>query len=415
MAVFSNLLSKLSLTTVGQGAAILLAAMLPISTAATSVLVIVILLTWLGPKEWGIKKALLTCHPLVIAIYPLVGLVLLGAFYSVGEKTAMWNSLLDSVRLLLIPVLLYFYQNEKVAKAALWAFVGAMILTLLLAYLKVYAGLPIGLKYTTGAIFKSHIKTSFFMSIAAFLLALHLPRSRFRVGIVLLIGLMIYYLLCMSIGRIGYVTLVICFVALAWFYYRWKGIIGSIILATLLLGTAYLTSDVFSKRVNLLSQDLDLYYQGGRLLDSSLGSRLQFAKTSLQLIMQHPWLGWGTGSFGEAYQQFHAQEKTLLTDNPHNEYLRMGVEGGLAGIILLLFLFYRQWQLAQQLTLPWQQVMQAVLLAFMAGCFFNSWIKDSTEAYFYCVITAICFSQLPLSKKEVIKPRAAGLFQRCLH
>ncbi|MBN9286591.1 MAG: hypothetical protein BGO43_06080 [Gammaproteobacteria bacterium 39-13] len=384
---------------IGQVAAISLAFVIPISTALTSIFAGLVLLSWLlGPNQTE-KRRILCHHPLVGWLYPLVILTLLGIFYSSGDPQNIRHSVGDGLRLCFIPIFIYCYQSKVVSKAALWAFASAMILTLILAFLKVYAGLPIGLKYTTGAVFKSHIKTSYFMAIAAFFLAFQLPyvAKQYRLILCVIISLMIFYLLFMSVGRIGYITLVACLLAMAWQKSRVKGLVVASMMAVVMVIGAYTTSNVFHDRINLLAQDLDFYHQGGRLLESSLGSRIQFALTSTSLLFERPFFGWGTGGFEAAYAKFHEGEATLFTDNPHNEYLLKGVEFGLVGLCFLLLLFYKQWRLSTQIPIELRGFYQGVLLTFVIGCFLNSWLKDSAEGYFFCVMTAICFAALPLS------------------
>jgi len=386
----------------GQASAIALAFVVPISTAITTILVVIIFLAWLLGPNHANKKNILSHHPLVMWIYALILLSIVGMFYSSGNEESMRRSLIDCLRLGVIPILIYFYQDKKVGRLALWAFAFAMVFTMVLAFGKVYAGLPIGTKYPMGAVFKSHIKTSFFMAIAAFYLAAqckYLPRYRWP--LIAIVTLMVYYLLFMSVGRIGYITLVLCLIILAWQWYRIKGLFISTGLACVMIVGAYFTSPVFSDRLNLLVQDIDFYQQGGRLLESSLGSRLEFAKTSSALFLQKPVLGWGTGSYGAAYAEYHQGENTLLTDNPHNEYLRIAVELGTVGLGLLLGLFFRQWQLTRQMPLDLRGFCQGVLLTFMLGCMLNSWLKDFAEGYFFCIMTAICFAVIPLPSRKL--------------
>lgn len=392
----SALSSKSFCDQLGQVAAITFAFALPISTALTSICMVLMIMAWLGGGRYAIKRDILFYHPLVKWIYPVILVTLIGIFYSIASASARIESLSDNLRLLTIPILIYFFQFKKISVFALWAFILAMILTLLLAALKVYADFPIGLKFSSGAVFKSHIKTSFFMAISAFFLAIQakqMPAYRFL--FITLVGLMIYYLLFINAGRIGYIVLALCLLLLAWHWYNKRGIGLASFLAVALFTIAYLTSSIFSQRINSLRTDLDLYY-GGRLEESSLGSRLAFAHSSLWLIKQHPWLGWGTGSFGSAYRQY--PKETLFTDNPHNEYLRMTVEWGMLGLIVLLHLFYRQWRLIKMLKPDQQIFYQGVLLTFLVGCLANSWLKDCTEGYFYCLMTAICFASLSCQK-----------------
>lgn len=385
---------------IGQYAAVLLGFFIPISTTLTTVCAFFILFSWwFGPAQ-SIKRRILW-HPVMRWMYPFTAMTLFATLYSYGEGHALYHGLMTGVRFMMVPILMYFYQQKNWGRYALWAFTVAMLLTLLLAFGKIYAGLPIGTKFTMGAIFKSHIKTSFFMSMAALFLAYQYKYAqRYRIWLGMGIVLMVYYLLFMSAGRIGYLTLVTGLFLLAWQWYQRKGIVyaGGIALA-MLLG-AYCTSDIFSQRINILSQDLDFYQQGGRLLESSLGSRVAFALASIDLIKQHPLWGGGTGSYGAAYKKMHEKAPTLLTDNPHNEYLRVWVELGSVGFVLFLLLLYQQWRLSFQLPSFMRGFFQAVFLCFILGCFLNSWIKDYAEGGFYCFIVAVAFSLLPISEPQ---------------
>ncbi len=399
-----NDFKKLEPDTLGQLAAIMLAFFVPTSTFMTNVMVLLIVFLWLLNPHRERKIHILVNHPLSPWIFSLVVLTCIAMFYSIGDTRSTWLGLRDIMRLAVIPVLIYYYQPKHMAKYALWAFTLGMILTLILAFLKVYANLPIGLKYTTGGVFKSHIKTSYFMAMAAFFLATQLKslQSHQRTIVGIIIVLMSYYLFFMNEGRIGYIIFISCLFWLAWQSFRVKGLAIACVAAVTMLGGAYLTSSVFSARINLLAQDLDFYHQGGRLLESSLGSRIQFAESSSELIAQKPVIGWGTGSFGAAYAKLFEGQNTLLTDNPHNEYLRVGVELGLLGLGFLLMLFYQQWRLSKQLPRDIRGFCQGVLLTFMIGCLLNSWLKDFAEGYFYCLMMAVCFASLPIQTHKVL-------------
>lgn len=85
----------------------------------------------------------------------------------------------------------------------------------------------------------------------------------------------------------------------------------------------------------------------GDMLSHAAGrlGRLQLWQTSLWMIAQHPWLGWGYGHFEMAYvQAWQTTGNVPVVDHsvighPHNELLYWLVEGGaVAGIGLLLLL-----------------------------------------------------------------------------
>lgn len=388
--------ARVTFDKIGHYASVLLAFSLPVSTALTSCAMILVLLCWLVSIHWERKKEILFSHPLVQWLFPIIILTCVASSYSAAESKEMFRGINDGMRLFAIPILIYFYQDEKTKQQALWAFTGAMVLTLFLGFLKWYGDFPIGLKYTTAAVFKSHIKTSLFMAIALYFLAIQAKQQpSIRWPCLAIILTMLYYLFFMNIGRIGYLAICLCALVFAWHCYRLKGILYAAMGLMVVIVCAYFSSELFAQRMTQLLTDWDFYRQGGRLLESSLGSRVEFALTSIDLIKQKPWLGWGTGSFGTVYEILRQGDNTLLTDNPHNEYLRFAVEFGLVGLGMLILLFFQQWKCTRQLTTD-KLFAQGVLLTFFAGCFFNSWVKDFAEAYFYCVMSALCFAQLKM-------------------
>ncbi len=379
----------------GMYLAVFLAFAIPVSTSATTISMILILLLWFLTPNLKQRVKFYCKNPLSPYIWALVSVVLIGVFYTSAESSDAFSACKDAVRLSFIPILMYYLTDNK---HRLWvgkAFVGAMILTMVLGYCKVYGGLPIGEKYTVGAVFKSHIKTSYFMALAVFFVTLYgmqIPKSRVWVSI--LIVLMLHYLFFLSVGRIGHLTLFVLVLVFAWRRWRWKGFVSACIALCLFFMCAYQASTVFSNRIDQLKQDWIFYQEGGRLMESSLGSRIEFAESSLRIFAQNPIIGIGTGAYAQGYERLHKGEKILLTVNPHNEYLRFMVESGVFGLIVLLALFFKQWQLTRQLPANQRLLAQGVLVSFYIGCFLNSWLGDFTEAYFYCLFSAVMFSRL---------------------
>lgn len=383
---------------IGTFAAVALAFVIPISTSATTAVIMMVLLAWFLSANREEKKEIAFSHPLTVSVYLLLLWHGIGVVYAWGEGGAVLNRVCDMGRLLLIPVLLYYYRSIAVARAALWAFLLAMSLTLLCAFIKIHVGLPlIGMKYPLGAVFKNHIKTSFLMVMALFFLLVEIkesPSLRIRFLLSIPLFLMVYYVLFMNTGRIGYLLLAVMLLFLCYRWCQGKRLVWAIVGMGVLIGGIYSTSDICVKRLHQhVKQDV-AYYQEGRLLESSLGSRWQFLKTSMVLMKERPWFGFGTGNFGKAYQDYYAGKEILLTDNPHNEYMRVGVELGLLGLGILLFFFYHTWRLSTQLPSVHALYCQGVVVAFSVGCLFNSWLTDSTEGTFYCMMLALCFSQL---------------------
>ena len=384
-----------------------LAFIIPISTSLTTILMMLILLTWLLSGDLKNKMQFYFTHPLSVSILLLLGLSLMGMLYTTASLTQGLETTKEYLRLAYIPVLMFYLRESSVQKNVAKAFVLAMVVTLILGYLKVYAHVPIGLKYTMGAVFKSHIKTSYLMAIAAFILSIYAyqnPKHRLIIGVVVIA--MLYYLFFMSFGRIGHLTVLLLGLAWGWYHCRLKGILIMLGSLLVLLAITYATSDVFAQRVDILEKDWIAYQKGGKAVaESSMGSRAMFYKTSTLIFLQHPLIGVGTGGFEKAYTDYYVgQNISLLTDNPHNQYLKIMVELGVLGLLALFWLLYQPWRLSYQYEKEHRLLIQGILLSFYAGCLLNTWLCDFVESYFYLIFCATAFASVGLKEaKSVIK------------
>lgn len=84
------------------------------------------------------------------------------------------------------------------------------------------------------------------------------------------------------------------------------------------------TNDVFNPKYN-----------------SSFTTRLRIVTTTLPAISVSPFFGNGIGSFGQVHLDYNEEAKTYDSLQAHNDYLRLGIEVGLVGLLfyLLTFLF----------------------------------------------------------------------------
>jgi O-antigen ligase len=118
-------------------------------------------------------------------------------------------------------------------------------------------------------------------------------------------------------------------------------------------------------------------YRSSDSADTSWGMRLRLAEHTLDMVQQAPLLGHGLGSWlGEWRRRVQPGLLISIHTTPHNEYLLVASQLGLAGIALLLLL------LAVQLRRAWRAgaAGQAALLAWTAIAWtglFNVVLRDS--------------------------------------
>jgi O-antigen ligase len=81
--------------------------------------------------------------------------------------------------------------------------------------------------------------------------------------------------------------------------------------------------------------------------------------------------------------------------HPHNEYLLMTAQLGIAGLVALLALFWVPWRLAPRLTLAHEGVLaRGLVLTIAVGSLFNCLLLDHTEGLFFAWGLGVLFGGL---------------------
>jgi O-antigen ligase len=121
--------------------------------------------------------------------------------------------------------------------------------------------------------------------------------------------------------------------------------------------------------------------------ETSSGARVAFYQQSVALIAARPFLGFGAG--GIARPMGTPAGVTERSGNPHNEFLLMGVQLGMAGIGLLIWLFTAVAMASRQLERTSRLVMHGLLAATVIGSLFNSMLLNFTEGHLFVLFTGI--------------------------
>ncbi len=111
-----------------------------------------------------------------------------------------------------------------------------------------------------------------------------------------------------------------------------------------------------------------------------------------------PWVGWGIGAGNVVIPPESSVAKLLHTWAAHNEYLRIEVEGGQLGLLLLIVMFAGWvWMRSRALPVPTRRIIRLVFLAF-AGHAFTDNLLISTPACILMTFAAAVFAhaQAPL-------------------
>jgi len=365
---------------------------IPLSTSLTSIFTILTSLLWLVSGKFKETYASFMNNPVIRAALLLFILFIIGVTYSTAGFNEALHGLNTYRKLFLIVIFSSFVKTRQSQQWAIYAFfIGCFILlgTSCISDWKIIPTftLPSNTLY-------SHVTHSIYMAFFAFWLAVKfMENSRLvRAAYGILFCLTTYNIFFVVNGRSGYVLFVFLMIFFLYHYFDKGKFIFSLLLVGLLLLSSLFFANKFSER--LLATKQNFYsYQQKRNNHTSIGQRLDFAKTSLRLVMKHPLAGYGTGSFAREYKKLSQQIGTYATDNPHNEYLSITVQLGAIGLIMFLYLLTTQWWYSKNMKYE-SLLAQGFVLTIVTGALMNSMLLDAGEGHFFAYCSAILFANI---------------------
>lgn len=369
----------------------LFGASLPISTAATNILAALVLLLVIAQVRYRSRLRAALGHPVVLLALILWLLLGLAVSYSNAPLASALQTFRNYRKLLLLALLVPLFQDSAGRRAGLAGLEFGLAVTLVLSYSNVLTGWPPAQPplLEAGVVFKNHITQGLLLALAAYLWALRaLGQSGWRRWSLLLAALLATYnVIFITLGKSGYLVLITLSVLGAVQLDRWRGlIIGSAVVVAVGL-LAYAGSTAVQQRIDHFRRHLEQSRPG---LISSAGLRLDYYRYTPRLIAEHPLIGGGTGSFATEYRRLAARYHILPSDNPHDEFLLLGVQLGLPGMALFIALLAALWHWSSGLAeRPYRWSGQALVVFMATGCLFNSLLLDSTEGYLFAFLAAL--------------------------
>jgi len=394
---------KTKAETGGQWAVIALGFSIPVSTAADNILIGLSVFLWVLSNSYRERFSNMRDNPVALWAVVVFAMYLLGVTYSVADGKDILSAVEKSAYLLLIPLFMVFFREKKVRDLAMGGFLAVSALVLVLSYLLWLDLLP-PMKFLKKwpehpTVFKYHITHSFLMAFAAFLFALRAretPMTSNRVVWSLLFSLAVFNVFFMIPSRTGQLVLIVLLVYFFFGFFRWRGLfLSAVILLFIAVAGLMTSSGSWYRGYEKLVREYAEWEPGRAQIGESAKLRLDFYGNSLGIIIENPVYGVGTGGFAKAYVAKAGPAAFVYTDNPHNEYLLVAVQFGLAGLGVWLFLFYREWMLAARLSSPFDRAFaRGVVLAFLSAGLVSSTLFDHTERVFFVWLSAMLFASL---------------------
>ncbi len=340
-------------------------------------------------QNWQVVKH----NPIVWSAVLFFLYTVIGLSWSIGPWGDRLAGIHKYAKLLYIPLFLPLFIDKIWRERAIFAFLLAVLITVIISYLKFFLGWHIGKYQPASFVFFTHIETGFLIAFAAYILAYYGWRLRGWKKIICWVGVVFFSFqeFFINNGRTGWVAYIGLLLLFAIQHFHLKGLILGAILMLLLLFSFYTISPTFHQTFNQSLQNIRQYEAGN--VQSSLGYRLSFVDISWQLVKQKPVFGYGTGGFQTAYTLTPGVPNWRHLRTPHNEYLMTMVQLGIVGLLLLLLMFYIQLHSSFYLE-DTRFLAQALLLAFLLSCAYNAFLYLSVSGHFYVFFTALCYAEL---------------------
>lgn len=347
-----------ALTRAADGLAFIAVVALPWSTSITSIAIGLWLIALLPTLDiQALRRELMT---------PAGGLpVLLWLVAAVGMlwAEARWGQRFDAlngyVKLLIIPLLLVQFRGSDRGWQVVAGYLASVTALLLASWIITFFPAlgprnPIpGQAMIPGIPVRDSIAQSGEFVAAAFGLLylaaeLWVTRRRSLAGLSIAVAIaMLANVTYVVASRTSLVVILVLLIMLCAVRLRWKGRLVFALAGILAVAAVWQSSSYLRWRVEYIRTELADHARGG--VQTSGAQRLAFWTRSVALVEQAPLIGHGTAPIDTIFAKARTDETGLdavITSNPHNQMLAVGLQLGLIGAVILgamwaahLFLF----------------------------------------------------------------------------
>lgn len=385
--------------TINQALGVFLVFVLIFPTALTNLALLLLIISVIISGDYFEKWRLISLNQSAKISLTLLGLFAVGISYSSTSISQALKVLGSYRELILFPLAMLVFEDEKWQKRAYYAFLIAILIAVLASFMMKLGWLPEGSVGEEWVPFKSRIAFGFFLAYASYLTLHHAIRAQSftqkTLWIVFSVAI-IFDLLYLVSGRTGHIVFV-ALLALLLLQNREillkHGLVIFLVLISI-FSTVVLTSQAIKSR----SSDVALAIESPET--SSIGLRLIFWESSLRIIADYPLLGAGTGSFANEFLTHANGYETLKADNPHNEYLLIACQLGIVGLGIFLWLLYSLFNESKRMPVMYGSAVQGLVVAMAVGCMFNSFLRDHGEGHFFAIYAGMLFSAIVYKRMD---------------
>jgi O-antigen ligase len=363
-------------------------ASLPWSTTATAILMTALLVAILLTLDTASIRRILPrpAAYLPLALWSFMGLGMLWA-------SVPWPARLAGLehfhKLLFIPVLMLHFSRSDQWRRVWGSFAASTIVLLIYSWASFFwPSLTFGNRIP-GVPVKDYIYQNMAFALCACMLLyaawVLATRRRFAtsIGCGAIAAAFLASIAYVAASRTTLLSLPVMLLVVGYQSARARGAAATVACFVLLSLLAWSTSSYLHERVaQLVSGTMDFSPQAM----TSEAERIEFWKKSSAALLKAPLLGHGTGSIRDVFAHSTGGEKGaagLVVDNPHNQTLAVGLQGGIVAIALLYMMWIAHGWLFACGRGPVMTFGLLIVLQNVIGSLFNSHLSDFTAGWLY--------------------------------
>ena len=349
-------------------------------------------------------------------------LYVIGVFYSSDIKEAFFD-LEVKLPIIIFPILFLFLPRNFLSKRKFWLYVTAIISGLIINIFfcfisgiirSINYSLPLipEISYTKLTISSHPSYASLFSSIALILVYRMPSKELFKINkrtnyiIKTISFFIITVFLLMLKSRSGFIamTIVSIWIIFDIFFIEKRKIVSLITL--LLISILYITIfnlNQFSGRYYNAIDKMSNNSTKNQPNESSISQRKFIYLNSLKIILEKPFLGYGTGDVKQTLNKLYNKEQTNFKSylNAHNQFLQTSIALGLIGLILLMLVFILP---IINMFNQKEYFLVTIFLLIVTGFLFESMLEREMGTYFFGLIYVLSNSymrkDIELSEKK---------------
>ena len=321
-----------------------------------------------------------------------LAVILIGALWSWFQKILDFGILVSWRKILMLPVAAALFKDNVRAQRSF------LVIFLVICTVAALVSLTRFLVFGDGSVVRNYSTQSMFFSVGL-VSALYLCVSTSDKRAKLICACFILIILCALIfgtaGRSGYLAVLIMLVAffiLSVVRRRAAIAVAAVAFTSSILVLGLMFSPLASERSK--QAVAELREPVSNISQTSLGQRKLFWERTVEMLPKYAAFGAGTGSFETAYKRHmhvnYPGVETILTRDPHNQFLKIIIEQGAIGLMCflgLLFFLGRNF-----IGSPYGELGLLVIAGWVASGFFNSHFTTFSEGRFIWIWLGVFLS-----------------------